>query len=81
MAGGRAGVAHLRGPRLLNKAVKLSAVDLKAALKRELLESAGRKEIGMMTPLVFGILPLTVVFAIFPGISIMNLGLDSHNGL
>ena len=35
MAGGRAGVAHLRGPRLLNKAVKLSATDLKAALARE----------------------------------------------
>ena len=35
MAGGRAGVADLRGPRLLNKAVKLSAADLKAALARE----------------------------------------------
>ena len=35
MAGGRAGVADLRGPRLLNKAVKLSGADLKAALARE----------------------------------------------
>ena len=40
MAGGRAGVADLRGPRLLNKAAKpktakLSATDLKAALARE----------------------------------------------
>jgi epoxyqueuosine reductase len=35
MAGRRAGVADLRGPRLLNKAVKLSATDLKAALVRE----------------------------------------------
>ena len=35
MAGGRAGVAHLRGSRLLNKAVKLPADDLKAALRRE----------------------------------------------
>jgi epoxyqueuosine reductase len=34
MAGGRAGVAHLRGPRLLNK-TKLSAADLKAALAHE----------------------------------------------
>ena len=32
MAGGRAGVADLRGPRLLNKGAKLSAADLKAAL-------------------------------------------------
>ena len=40
MAGGRAGVADLRGPRLLNKTVKLktaklSATDLKAALASE----------------------------------------------
>ena len=35
MAGGRAGVAHLRGPRLLNARSKLSAADLKAALARE----------------------------------------------
>ena len=32
MAGGRAGVAHLRGPRLLNATVALPPADLKAAL-------------------------------------------------
>jgi epoxyqueuosine reductase len=35
MAGGRAGVANLRGPRLLNQRLKLSAADLKAALAGE----------------------------------------------
>jgi epoxyqueuosine reductase len=35
MAGGRAGLAHLRGPRLLNAATKLSPADLKRALARE----------------------------------------------
>jgi epoxyqueuosine reductase len=35
MAGGRAGVAHLRGSRLLNPTVKLSPADLKAALIHE----------------------------------------------
>jgi epoxyqueuosine reductase len=35
MAGGRAGVAHLRGPRLLNAPLELSPADLKAALVRE----------------------------------------------
>jgi epoxyqueuosine reductase len=35
VAGGRAGVAHLRGPRLLNAPLKLSAADLKAALGSE----------------------------------------------
>ena len=35
MAGGRAGVAHLRGPRLLNATVKLSPADLKDGLAHE----------------------------------------------
>jgi epoxyqueuosine reductase len=35
MAGGRAGVAHLRGSRLLNAPLKLSPADLKAALVHE----------------------------------------------
>jgi epoxyqueuosine reductase len=35
MAGGRAGVAQLRGPRLLNAPLELSLADLKAALVRE----------------------------------------------
>jgi epoxyqueuosine reductase len=35
MAGGRAGVAHLRGPRLLNADLKLSPTELKTALASE----------------------------------------------
>ena len=35
MAGGRAGVADLRGPRLLNAVAKLSSAELKTALGRE----------------------------------------------
>jgi epoxyqueuosine reductase len=35
MAGGRAGLAHLRGPRLLNAATSPSPADLKRALARE----------------------------------------------
>ena len=53
MAGGRAGVAHLRGPRLLNTAVKLSAADLKAALKRE-AETLGFDCIGVTDPDAIG---------------------------
>ena len=53
MAGGRAGVADLRGPRLLNKAVKLSAADLKAALKRE-AETLGFDCIGVTDPDAIG---------------------------
>jgi len=49
MAGGRAGVAELRGPRLLNKAVKLSATDLKAALAHE-ARALGFDCIGVTDP-------------------------------
>ncbi|QCU78477.1 type II secretion system protein F [Citricoccus sp. SGAir0253] len=66
-------VALERGTPLAD-VLRAQARDVRELSKRELLESAGRKEIGMMTPLVFGILPLTVIFAIYPGISLMNLG-------
>ena len=36
---------------------------------------AGRKEIAMMVPLVFMVLPLSVLFAVFPGIAILQLDL------
>lgn len=42
--------------------------------KRDLLESAGKKEIAMLVPLVFLILPVTVAFAIFPGVMVLQLG-------
>ncbi|MFC7402824.1 type II secretion system F family protein [Citricoccus sp. GCM10030269] len=66
-------VALERGTPLAD-VLRAQAKDVRELAKRDLLESAGRKEIGMMAPLVFGILPLTVIFAVYPGISIMNLG-------
>lgn len=51
------------------------AVDAREEAKRALLEAAGRKEILMLLPLVFMILPLSVVFAVFPGIVLLKLGL------
>ncbi len=66
-------VALERGTPLAD-VLRAQAKDVRELSKRELLEAAGRKEIGMMAPLVFGILPLTVVFAVYPGISIMTLG-------
>lgn len=41
--------------------------DVREAARRELIESGGRREIAMMIPVVFLILPTTVVFAFFPG--------------
>lgn len=59
----------------LAEILRAQAQDVRDAAKRDLMESAGKKEIGMMVPLVFGVLPLTVVFAVFPGLAAITLGL------
>ena len=51
------------------------AADAREDAKRTLIERAGRKEIYMLFPLVFLILPLSVLFAVFPGIFMLRLGL------
>lgn len=51
------------------------AVDAREDAKRTLIESAGRKEILMLLPLVFLILPLSVLFAVFPGVVMLKLGI------
>jgi tight adherence protein C len=59
----------------LAEVLRAQAQDAREVAKRELLESAGRKEVGMLVPLVFLILPLTIVFALFPGVVVLQLGL------
>ena len=51
------------------------ALDAREEAKRGLIERAGRKEIYMLVPLVFLILPLSVLFAVFPGIFMLRLGI------
>jgi tight adherence protein C len=67
-------VAVERGTPLAD-VLRAQAQDVRDTAKRELMESAGKKEIGMMVPLVFGVLPLTVIFAVFPGLVAVSLGL------
>ena len=43
------------------------AADVREAGRRALIEQASRKEIVMMVPVVFLVLPVTVVFAFWPG--------------
>jgi tight adherence protein C len=66
-------VAIERGTPLAD-VLRAQAQDVRDTAKRDLMEAAGKKEIAMMVPLVFGVLPLTVVFAVFPGIAAINLG-------
>lgn len=67
-------VAHERGTPLAT-VLHAQAMDVRELTKRELLEVAGKKEINMLVPLIFGIMPLTVIFAVFPGLSLLNIGL------
>jgi epoxyqueuosine reductase len=53
VAGGRAGVAHLRGPRLLNTIEKLSPAEVKTALARE-AKALGFDCIGVTDPDAIG---------------------------
>jgi tight adherence protein C len=48
--------------------LRAQAVDVREMSKRALLEAGGRKEISMMLPVVFLILPITVLFALYPGL-------------
>jgi tight adherence protein C len=58
----------------LAEVLRAQAADVRESGKRRLLEAGGRKEIAMMVPVVFMVLPVTVMFALFPGlISIVSL--------
>ncbi len=49
------------------------AADVREAGRRELIELAARREVLMMVPVVFLILPITVVFAFWPGLIGLSL--------
>lgn len=67
-------VAMERGTPLA-EVMHAQAKDVRELARRELIEAAGKKEIGMLVPLVFGVLPLTVIFAIYPGLSLLEIGI------
>ncbi|MGN6131337.1 MAG: type II secretion system F family protein [Nocardioidaceae bacterium] len=49
------------------------AADVREAGRRALIESGARKEVLMMVPVVFLVLPVTVVFAFWPGLVGLHL--------
>ncbi|MFA7323698.1 MAG: type II secretion system F family protein [Candidatus Nanopelagicales bacterium] len=53
--------------------LRAQAADARAADRRALLEIAGRKEVAMLVPVVFLILPTVVLIAIFPGVRGLQL--------
>jgi tight adherence protein C len=69
-------IAVERGTPLVD-VLHAQAADVREAGRRELMEAGGRKEVAMMVPVVFLILPVTVVFAFFPG----YIGLHLTSGM
>jgi tight adherence protein C len=49
------------------------AADVREAGRRELIEAAARKEVFMMVPVVFLVLPVTVLIAFWPGVIGLHL--------
>ncbi|CAA9379331.1 MAG: Type II/IV secretion system protein TadC, associated with Flp pilus assembly [uncultured Nocardioidaceae bacterium] len=60
-------VAVERGTPLVD-VLNAQAGDVREAGKRALIETGARKEIAMMIPVVFLIMPITLLFAFFPGV-------------
>lgn len=67
-------IAALERGAPLAQVLQAQALDAREDAKRTLIERAGRKEIYMLFPLVFLILPLSVLFAVFPGVFMLRLG-------
>lgn len=64
-------VAVQRGTPLAD-VLRAQAQDVREAGRRQVMESGGRKEILMMVPVVFLVLPITVLFLVFPGFSFFH---------
>lgn len=67
-------VAIERGTPLAD-VLRAQAQDARESAKRDLMETAGRREVLMLVPVVFLVLPLVIVFAIFPGLAVLEIAL------
>lgn len=57
----------------LAEVLRAQAQDVREVSRRRLIEIGGRKEISMMVPVVFFVLPITVLFAVYPGLAVLDL--------
>ncbi len=56
----------------LTEVLRAQAEDARDASHQALMEIGGKKEIAMMIPVVFLLLPVTVLFALFPGLHMLS---------
>lgn len=57
----------------LAEVLRAQAADVREQSRRRLLELSGRKEIAMLVPVVLFVLPVTVIFAVFPSLAVLDL--------
>lgn len=57
----------------LGEVLRAQAQDARVAARQALVEEGGRREILMMVPVVFLVLPVTVLFAVYPGLSLLRI--------
>jgi tight adherence protein C len=55
--------------------LRAQAQDVREAGRRAVMEEGGKKEIAMMVPVVFLVLPVTVMFAIYPGVAFLKFSI------
>lgn len=55
--------------------LRAQATDAREAARQHLIAEGGRREILMMIPVVFFVLPVTVVFAMYPGLGALQVNL------
>ena len=59
----------------LAEVLRAQAMDAREAARQQILAEGGRREILMMIPVVFFVLPVTIVFAMFPGLASLQVSL------
>lgn len=57
----------------LAEVARAQAADIRSDERRRLMESAGRKDVAMLVPIVFLVLPSVVLIAVFPGVQSLHL--------
>jgi tight adherence protein C len=55
--------------------IRAQAQDVRETGRRAVMEAGGKKEIAMMVPVVFLVLPITVLFAVFPGFAFLRFSI------
>lgn len=55
--------------------LRAQAQDAREVGHRALMEEGGRREVLMLVPVVFLLLPVTILFAVFPGLTILTIDL------